>query len=115
MFLLRRTAIASQYFHVASVGRAAIENLGCPEDATHDFSQRCVLEDGQAGTEIAVGLRQKQVPEAGFLGTWLELPEDGWFCPAIACIDLLAKKRLIRIDEFIHKRQQAFAEFLYLG
>ena len=54
-FLLRRRAIAREHFHVAGVGRGAVEHLR-PEArrAAHHLAQRRVFEIGEAGAAFAL-------------------------------------------------------------
>ena len=47
--LLRVGAVALDRFHVAGVGRGAVEHLGRPRNAAHRFGQRRVFEIGQPG------------------------------------------------------------------
>ena len=47
-------AVARQHFHVAGVGRRAVEHLGRPVHAAHDLAQRRVLEVGEPGAVLGL-------------------------------------------------------------
>ena len=67
-FLLRRPEHV-QHFHVAGVGRVAVEHLGRPLDPAHQFGERGVFQVGQPGARLVVlQARQEHVPQAFFLG-----------------------------------------------
>ena len=71
---------AGHGFHVAGIGRGTVENFAGPEHAPHDFGQRGVFLVAQARARETGGLRavhrQKQIPQTGLAGQWLE-PLDG--------------------------------------
>ena len=81
-------AVAGDGFHVAGVGRRAIEDFARPQHTPHDFGQGCVLLVGQASALVARGFgrvhRQKQIPEPGGLRLGLELFNRLQRCPAFA-------------------------------
>ncbi|MNY14905.1 hypothetical protein D3C86_1480940 [compost metagenome] len=58
-FLLHGVAVHVQDFHIAGVGRVAVEHLGRPKSPPHQFGQGRVFKIGQPG---AVFARQEHVP-----------------------------------------------------
>ena len=81
-------AVADQHFHVAGVGRRAVEDFGREAgDAAHDFAERRVLEVGQPGAVLA--LRQEQIPQPAARAFAFSSSTIGDRLPAIAVGDLL--------------------------
>ena len=106
--LLLGGAVADQHFHVAGVGRRAVEDLGRERGrAAHDLAERRVLEVGQPGAVFALG--QEQVPQPRGARLRLQLFDDRRRLPAIAVVDLAMKHRLVRIDVFVHERGEPCA------
>ena len=77
------SAVALEHFHVAGVGRRAVEDLGRHHDAAHDLAQRRVFEIGEAGAALALG--QEQIPQSGGARLRLQLLDDRDGLPAVAC------------------------------
>ena len=61
--LLLGRAVPGEHFHVAGVGRRAVEHLRREVGTTHHLAQRCVLQVRQPGAVLAVG--EEQVPQPG--------------------------------------------------
>ena len=107
--------VALQRFHVAGVGCRAVEDLGRERHPTHDFTQRCVLQIGQA-LRCAGTAGQEQVPQARSEGLGLELFDNLGGDPRIAVFPVLGnfrvEARFVRVDVLIHEREQALAHGL---
>ena len=89
--------VAHQHFHVAGVGRRAVEHLGRDRRAPHDLAERRVFEVGQAGAVFAFG--QEQVPQPGRARLRLQLLHDRRDLPAVARLRHLPLEDLLgRID-----------------
>ena len=103
--LLLRRRIAGQYFHVAGIGRRAIERLRREMRTPHDLAQRRVLQIGEAGAVL--GMRQKKIPQILRPGFALQFLHDCQGLPGIAAapvlLHLLVEARLRRIDVGIHE------------
>ncbi len=113
LLLLRLAAIAHQHFHVAGIGRRAVEGLRAEPRTAHDFRQRRVFGVGQAGTQL--GFRQEQVPQPFGPGLGLQFLDDGGGLPAIALAHLLVEDFLGGVDMRVHERLNALAQLLNLG
>ena len=119
-FLLMR-AVAMQNFHVAGIGRRAIEDFRRPGHAAHLLRAQRVVEIGQSGAVkfafVVFGRgRQKQVPETFGFRLGFELFEDRNNLPAIASFVLPVIGLDRRIDMRIHEGHDAVAPmFLPLG
>ena len=81
-------AVAHQHFHVAGIGRGAVEHFGGPADVAHLLGQRRVFQIGQSrAAEFIVlmrGRRHEHVPEAFGLRLLLQIFEDRDHLPALA-------------------------------
>jgi hypothetical protein len=102
-FLMLFRAVAHKDFHIAGVGRGAVEHFAGPGHPAHFFRQRGVIGIGQAGALFAV--RQEQIPQAGGLGLLLQLLDDGGDLPAIGSErgHLSGVDRLVGIDMLVHE------------
>jgi len=112
LFLLF-VGVAHQYFHVAGIRCRAVERLRAQQRTAHDFGQRRIFEVGQAGAQFGFG--QEQVPQAFGFSLGFQLFHDGGGLPAVAFADLAFEHRLGRVNVSIHKRGDAFTQFLNLG
>ena len=104
--LLLVRAIELERFHVAGVGRGAVEHLARPLHPAHDLGERCVFEVGQPGAALAVG--QEQVPQPLVLGLLLQLLHDRHRLPAVGRAgELAVVGGLVGIDVLVHERFDA--------
>jgi len=107
--LLFRRTVSLQCFHVAGVGRGAIEDFRRPKHAAHDLRQRRVFEIGQPPARFR--MRQEQIPEAQSLGFRLEvLDKRQRFPPVLGDLELLPVEVFTRIDVLLHERPQAIPQ-----
>src|SRR3546814_6572962 len=49
-----------QHFHVAGIGRRAVEHFGRPVHAAHDFAERGILVVLEAGAALGFGQRSEE-------------------------------------------------------
>ena len=91
--LVRARAVTLEQFHIAGIGRGAIEHLGRELPAAHDFRQRRVFEIGKAGAfererivdfRMPAGGRDEHVPEAGGFRLLLQILDHLDHFPAAA-------------------------------
>ena len=78
LFFLFQRAVAVEHFHIAGVGRRAVEHFGGKADAAHFFGAQRIFQIGEARTfefkgvinmrQVRVGRRHEQVPDPRFLG-----------------------------------------------
>jgi hypothetical protein len=115
--LLLLAAVALDGFHVAGVGRRAVEHFRGKRHPAHDLAQRRVLEVGQS-FRGALGMRQEQVPQPGGARLGLEFLDDLGRYPRVALApvfqDLLVESMLVRVDVLIHERDESGLHGLYL-
>ena len=110
--LLLGRPVADQHFHVAGVGRRAVEDLGRERQrASHDFAERRVFGVGEAGPVFA--RRQEQIPESLGARLRLELLDERDRLPAIALVDLLFETLLVRVDVRVHEGGQSRLQILH--
>ncbi len=111
--LLLAVAVADEHFHVAGIGRGAVEHLGSELDAAHMLGAQRVFEVGQAGaTELVVLVvvrRHEHVPEALGAGLLLQFIEHRNDLPAVPFLLLLVVGRFRRLDIFLGERDDAVA------
>jgi len=109
--LLQRGArIALEHFHVAGVGRGAIEHLGCKRHAPHDFAQRCVIEIRQPlGRSRAA--RQEEIPQTDLPRPTLQGFDEPGRSPRVAGRtvggDFFKESLLVGVDLRVHEIEQA--------
>ena len=82
-------AVAGEHFHVAGVGRGAVEDFGGDVAAAHGLAEGGVLEVGQALAAVEAGgdgavRREEEVPETFGAGFGFEVFEDLGGLPAVA-------------------------------
>ena len=106
---LRRCGKTVQQFHVAGIGRAAVEHLTGPGNAAHDFCQRRIVKVAQAGTRLSIcQVRQKQVPKAFLARKAFEvLQKRGW---VQAVVHGTVPGRVVRQNITLHERLQLLAQ-----
>ena len=118
LLLLLVGAVAMQHFHVAGVGRRAVEDLRGPGDVAHLFRQQRIFEIGQSrAAEFVVFMRVRRhehVPEAFGLRLLLQVFEDRDHLPARALRILLVVDRHRGADMRLHERLHAVQPFLLL-
>ena len=107
--LMLPRAIARQHFHVAGVGRRAIEQFRREMRAAHDLAERRVFEVGQTGAVFA--LRQEEIPQALLAGFRLQLLDDRIDFPGAELFRLAVVAFLVRIDVTVHERAKAMLQF----
>ena len=107
--LLCLGAIAHQHFHVAGIGRRAVERFRPEGGAPHLFTSGRVFQVGEPGTQRAVG--QKEVPKPRFLGFRLQLLDQRGRLPAVAHLDLGQHLFFARIDMRDHEGVDRIADF----
>ena len=116
LFLLLAGAVAVEHFHVAGVGRGAVEHFRRPADAAHFLGAQGVFEVGEARAfefegiidmvMAVVARRHEQVPDAGVLGQLLLVLDDLDHLPAITfgvlrLVDIHVGAH-VRLDEIAH-------------
>jgi hypothetical protein len=106
-----------QHFHVAGVGRGAIENFRGERHPAHLLGAECVVEIGKPGAAVFAVVvvlrgRQEQVPEPFGPRLLLQLLDDGDDFPALAFIALGGKGADGRIDMRVHEGDDAVAPVL---
>jgi hypothetical protein len=103
LLLFRR--VTHQRFHIAGIGRRAVERLRRDRGAPHDLAQGRVFEIDQARTVFALG--QEQVPQPGGARLALQLLHDRRHLPAVGCLRHLPLENLLgRIDLGLHECAQ---------
>jgi len=120
--LLRFAAIAPQHFHVAGVGRVAVEHGGCEQAATGLLGDMRILGDGQPGAQLLA--RHPQIPQPLRPGLALQLFQHRRVLPLtpvairVAGMHLGPEGGFDRLDVLAHERFHAlqivltaFAEF----
>ena len=116
--LLLLAAVADEHFHVAGIGRGAVEHLRGPGDVAHLFRQQRIFEVGQSRAAEFVILmrvrRHEHVPEAFGLRLLLQFLEDRDHLPARALRILLVVDRHRGTDMRLHERLHAVQPFLLL-
>ncbi len=117
LLLLLGRAVAHEGFHVAGVGRGAVEGLGADGRAAHDFGQRRVFEVAQAGAHVRLG--QEQVPQAFGLGLGFQVFHDLGLLPGVAGgaegVHLRGEQGLGRVNVLGHEGCDARLQRLNLG
>ncbi len=112
--LLIGTAVTLQHFHIAGVGRRAVERLGSEADAAHHLAERRIIEIGQAGAILA--LVEEQIPQTLLPRLDLQLLDHGHDDPRIALlarlVHLAGIDLLGRINMRIHEVADALHPFL---
>src|SRR5205823_10074373 len=104
--LLLRGPIAVEDFHVPGIRGRAVEDLGCPGDAAHDFAEWRVL---QVGKPAALrGVRKEKFPEARRPGLRLQPFDKGGRSPAVVAGRLLSILLLVWVDKLAHEVVQFF-------
>ena len=108
--LLLGRAVAGEHFHVAGVGRRAVEHLRRDiGDAAHDLAERRVFEVGQAGAVLA--LRQEQVPQPRGARLRLSAPRRSRVgCQRSPSAICRWKVGFVRIDVLVHERGEPALE-----
>ena len=120
LLLVLLGAVAGEHFHVAGVGRRAVDRLGGDRGAAEDLADRRVFEVGEAHravrvAAVAVG-RQEHVPQAALLRLGLALLQDGRELPAIlGLLHLLLVDRLRRIDDLVHELEELLLQVPWCG
>jgi hypothetical protein len=102
------SSIALEHFHIAGIGRGAIEQLGREMRPAHHLAQRGVLEIGESCTVLRC--RQKQIPEAGCPRFRLEFLHDGIDLPGPECLGFVVEAALIRINMLVHEGDEAVSK-----
>src|SRR5208282_109277 len=106
--LLRRRTILHQHFHIAGIGRVAVENLGGDRGATGDFRQGRILYIGEADAVLPVG--KKQVPQAGCTRLRLQSLHNRRLLPAAPVGKVLQLRAILRLrwqDMLLHEGREA--------
>src|SRR3546814_850987 len=109
-------AVLPQHFHVAGIGRIAIEDFRRQEALAHLLGQWRVFDMGEAGAMLRV--RQEQIPQAGIARLRLQhldlrrhLPLRP--VPATVRRHLLAQQGLFdRLDMVVHESTDALDQIL---
>ncbi len=109
--LLLFRAVTGQHFHVAGIGRRAIERLGSEQGTSHDFAQRRIFEVGQSGAVLRMG--QEQIPESGGLALDLDLLDDRGHFHRPDFLGFAEKALLVRINVLVHEGEQALLKIFY--
>ena len=110
LVLLLLRAVAVEHFHVAGVGRGAVEHFGRPGDLAHLLGTHRIFEIGETGAVIVALVMvlvrwQEQVPQALGLRLLLQILEDLHDLPAVRPegFHLLVVDFLRRIDMLVHE------------
>ena len=102
-------AVAREHFHVARVGRAAVEHFGRDERAAHHLAQRRVLAIGQARRRSRLRAGTDSTAPRARLACSSSM--TGGCAQRVAPLaQLLARRRLVRVDVGLHERFEAFAQ-----
>ena len=113
LLLLLGRADALQHFHVAGVGRGAVERFGGERILSEFGGDIGVVEVGEPASDL--GVRQEEVPEAGLLGLVLGLLQQFELArgpaPAILAAlaeleELLDDRRNVLLDVRLHRLEQ---------
>src|SRR6185437_16848527 len=118
-FLLLGGTEQVEDFHVAGVGRGAVEGFRREIDrAAGQLSQRCVIGDREAVVWL-VGVREEEVPQTAFACGVLELLDDRRYAVYVPGFDERAALRRIHgfggVDVAVHERLQAVQVLLGAG
>ena len=108
LLLMLLGAVTGQHFHVAGVGRGAVEDLRGVARTAHDLAQRRIVQVGH-GETIGI-LRQEQVPKPLGLGDRLQFLGLLDRLPAIALGELVIHELFVRQDVLVHERLNAFGQ-----
>ena len=117
--LLLLGAVFPQHFHVAGVGRVAVEQLRGHEAAAGFFGDRSVFKHAQSATQLGVG--QEEIPQAFGLGLGfqrLDMFGDFPLRPVaanIAVVDAIPVLLLDRQDVFLDEMTHPLDDVLALG
>src|SRR5690606_28727851 len=107
-------AVVVEHFHVAGVGRVAVEDFRGDGGLAGDFGNGGVVGNGQAGAEFFV--RQEHVPEALFAGFRLQLLDDRQYHPAVVeAVQFAVVGHFARDDLVLHEALDAGQVVLGLG
>ena len=114
LVLLLRRAVAVEDFHVAGVGRGAVEHLRCQGHAAHQLGARRIFEVGQSGavkspSSCVGGRRHEEIPQAFGFGLGLQLFEDRDDLPALTFMVLTVVGFDRRIDMGFHESDNPVA------
>ena len=109
-------AIALDGFHVARIGRGAVEHFRRPHHAAHDFAQRRVVEVRQA-IRGARRFGQEQIPQSLLACQRFEPFDQFGRNPALAlfeavAVDFLLERFFVRIDMLVHEGEQTRLQLL---
>src|SRR5882762_9838900 len=108
LLLVLLGAIPHQHFHVAGIGRGAIEYFRSPADVAHLLGERSVFQIGQSrAAEFVVLMRRRRhehVPQAFGARLFLEFFQDRDRLPALALGVLLLVDRHRGPDMLVHER-----------
>ena len=108
-------AVAHEHFHVAGIGRGAVEHFRGPADVAHLLGEQRVFQIGQSrAAEFIVlvrGRRHEHVPEAFGPRLLLQVLEDRDHLPARAFLVLLLVDRHRGPDMRVHERLHAVEPF----
>jgi hypothetical protein len=111
--LLLLAAIVDQDFDIASIRRIAVENLGCPSQSSHDFSQRRVFVITEAG---AIPAGKKEISQSARSCRFFELFEQWRRLPVAEIIGLTVgmaeELSFVWIDVLFHESQEFFLKHL---
>ena len=122
LFLLRQRAVAMENFHIAGIGRRAVEALARPADLAHFLGAQRIFEIGKLRTfehEAVVDMRlarmwrHEEIPQAGFLGLVLHLFDYRDHLPAIALVMLFVELGLSGPDILVDERPHAVPEIAF--
>src|ERR1700733_15158447 len=105
--LLFRSAVSLEDFHVARVGRRAIEYLGCQRRAAHHLAEGGVLQIREP--RASRGIRQEETPEFRRPRLDLQVLHDLRRLPRVLA-NLLPPDRLVRVDVLVHEGFQLCAD-----
>ena len=113
--LLLLAAVAHQHFHVAGIGRRAVEHFRGPADVAHFFGERRVFQIAQSrAAEFIVLMRRRRhehVPEAFGPRLLLQIFQHRDHLPARALLVLLLVDRHRGPDMLVHERLHAVEPF----
>ena len=108
LLLVLLGAVTHQHFHVAGIGRRAVEHFRGPADVAHLLGQRRIFQIAQSrAAEFVVLMRRRRhehVPETFGARLLLQFFEDRNHLPALACLVLLLVDRHRGPHVLVHER-----------
>jgi hypothetical protein len=115
LLLVLLGAVPHQHFHVAGIGRGAIEHFGGPADVAHLLGERRVFQVAQSrAAEFIVLVRRRRhehVPQPFGAGQLLQFLDDRDHLPALALGVLLLVDRHRGPDMLVHERLNTIHPF----